>query len=340
MNEIVYNSGSNIWDESYLATLSVFYEKIHLPAISTPNHGGMIVFDRPKGSTEKWRLSGVDFSGIGASVNGKVLDMDEYVQSWEKQKSILFEAGVLCRLNATKQPVEPRDVWNELETLSDIILDIPHHVASSATSYDYSKSKNPIGVELDTIFIWYDHAFHLLRNDVSIPGLFLTKGSQLNREILKSLLAHSTFRFVLPKLSKLHPEEILKVREEVKDTREGFSMHLQSLSAEVESRLKEGDKFTDVAKYARSVVETKLIPDYFEFKRQLSAKRAGFWGRVLDKVSNVAEIDSAPWTPKFYAELVKALGFTLLSTLSERQESLSNKNQAYQFIKTVQENIS
>lgn len=177
---------------------------------------------------------------------------------------------------------------------------------------------------------------HLLRDDIKVPILFTSQNSVYNRECLKSLMALSAFKFLLPQINNLHPDQILEVRNAVADTREGFSMHLQTLSKEVENRIEEGDSLADVSRYAQSVVETMLVPQYTEFRRQIAAKKAGFWGKVLDKASKFAEIDAAPWTPKFYAELINALGFTILSGVSERENTLSNRSQAHQFLNVAE----
>jgi hypothetical protein len=66
-------------------------------------------------------------------------------------------------------------------------------------------------------------------------------------------------------------------------------MHLQKLSYEVETRIKEGGSIKDIQRYAKSIAEVKLVPDFLEFKRQISAKKAGFWCNVLDKASKIAE---------------------------------------------------
>jgi hypothetical protein len=148
-------------------------------------------------------------------------------------------------------------------------------------------------------------------------------------------MAHVAFRFVLPRVGELNPEQILEVRNLVKDTREGFSMHLQSLSADVEKQVKEGVSLQEVSDAAESVVETQLIPLFVEYRRQLAAKGGGFWRKVLDPLGRLVQIDAAPWTPRFYGELLRALGVTILTGIEERQERLSNKVQAFQFMKTI-----
>ena len=63
------------------------------------------------------------------------------------------------------------------------------------------------------IAIWDDHLRHLLRDDLNMPSFFLTNSSMGSRETLKKFLAHSVFDYIIPKLDKMEPEQILEVRE-------------------------------------------------------------------------------------------------------------------------------
>jgi hypothetical protein len=64
--------------------------------------------------------------------------------------------------------------------------------------------------------------------------------------------------------------------------------------------------------------------------------RAEKWGKVLDAAGKVAEIDAAPWTPKFWALILKAIGMTALRSDSERENALSNRYQAFKFMSYVE----
>src|SRR5262249_32177710 len=118
-----------------------------------------------------------------------------------------------------------------------------------------------------------DMVRHLCRGDLDLPELHVSGRQPASREIMKFLEAKSVFSYCLPKLRKLNAEQILQVRERVKDTREGFSLHLQKLSKGVEQRLRGGESDAEIEQFAKSVVETDLIPDYGEFRRQLGAER-------------------------------------------------------------------
>jgi len=57
---------------------------------------------------------------------------------------------------------------------------------------------------------------------------------------------------------------------------------------------------------------------------------------VLDAFGKLAEIDAAPWTPKFYGSLLKALGMTFITTASEQKDRLSNRYQAFKFMQEIE----
>src|SRR5262249_37693074 len=149
------------------------------------------------------------------------------------------------------------------------------------------------------------------RDDLRSPELHVCGRQPTSREIMKFLEARSVFSYFLPGIGKLDEEQILKVRERVKDTREGFSLHLQTLSKGVEQRLKGGESISEIERFARSVVDTDLIPDYREFRRQLGAERRDFWKTVVNAAGKILKIDANPLTPKFWGQLLEAMGVAL-----------------------------
>jgi hypothetical protein len=156
------------------------------------------------------------------------------------------------------------------------------------------------------------------------------------RELFKALLAEQLFSYLIPAIQELEPDQILEVRRKVSDTREGFSLHLQKLSAEIEKRVEGNESIEDLIKYAKSVVETELVPDYREFRRQLAAERAGFWANVLSKTHQVFEIKEPITSPKAWLQIMITLGLPLASSMEMRRELLTNKHHAFQFLRAVE----
>lgn len=113
-------------------------------------------------------------------------------------------------------------------------------------------------------------------------------------------------------------------------------MHLWKLSKGLEEHAKENAPVKEIAKYAKNLIETDLIPDYREFHRQLAATKAGRLEKFLDAAGKIVEIDAAPWTPKFLGLLLKAMGLSIVTAASEREQLLSNKYQAFQFMSEIE----
>lgn len=186
-------------------------------------------------------------------------------------------------------------------------------------------------------YIAEDLAKHLTRTDIDIPQIFTTsKGQPIGRDVLVALQAEATFSYLLPKIRTFHPTQILELRDRVADTREGFTMHLWKLSKGLEERAKEGTSIQEIAGFAKNLIETDLIPDYKEFHRQLAAHKAGKWEKFLDAAGKIVEIDAAPWTPKFWGLLLKALGLSVITAAGEQEQALTNKYQAFQFMSAVE----
>ena len=181
-------------------------------------------------------------------------------------------------------------------------------------------------------------AAHLARTDIDLPQIFISsKGKPIGRDILAALEAEAVFKYLLPKIHIAHPTQILELREKIADTREGFIMHLWKLSKGLEEHAKDGTTVREIAEFARNLIETELIPDYREFRRQIAAIKAGRWEKFLDAAGKIVEIDAAPWTPKFWGLLLRALGLSFVTAAGEQQQLLSNKYQAFKFMSEVED---
>lgn len=340
MNSVSYNSGLIIWDPAYLTTLCVFYDQVLLPASGRVAASGahssdsLLAFSRPVSSAQQYVCEDVSHVVRGPAGtplqkgNPKLVQFARLVPEWDDKNRVLFDHHVLRRLEPEPSPSLALGSDVQWQQVTPHLLDLDFALRS--------KWQNE-GEETESILIWEDLARHLLRADVRPPRIFVGSPGEHNRGALNTLLAHSAFSLLLPKLSGLQPDQIMDVRNKVKCNREGFSMHLQALSADVEARIEDGDSLSEVARYAQSVAETKLLPFYAEWKRQLAAERAGFWGQVLDTTSAALKIDVGPWTPKFYGELLKALGFVTLKGIAEHKGRLTNESQAYQFMRAIED---
>jgi hypothetical protein len=301
-SEVVYSGDIFITDAKERATLCVFYDRVLLPA------------------WENLPLEAVEevvtrFSAIRPTAKGEVVarflrESHAACQPFVRRDQLLFDVGVLGRL-----PWLPLNPFTEKH-----LSKIDCHIASFGIF--------EVGCMLG----------HFLRQDITSPQIFGCRSDSSNfREQLKAAQATGILAYLLPSLDALDTEQILAVREKVKDTREGFSMHLQRLSKQVEQALGDKQGPADVARAAQCVVETELIPDYREFRRQLAAERTGWWAHVLDGATKVLEVNAAPWTPKFYGALLEALGVSALTAAAESKERLSNRSQAFYFMKGLED---
>jgi hypothetical protein len=334
INAIIYNSDLIIRNASELATLSVFYDKVLLPyttAATSDLFAGprLINIKMPRGFDQKGEQEFFDDVGY-----------------WSRVYYDLLSEGVIERLPAPpwgdKPPLDKLVTINLAEKIKLLTKDpkrtAQRYLAMSDKPFGEGETQENLekGVLREDI-IKQDLALHFLRPDLELPQVFINDGPKPSREFLKAIEARAVFDYLLPALGYLKAEEILEVRHKVKDLREGFSMHLQKLSKGIDDRLKGGESFEELESWAKSIIEVELIPDYREFRRQLTAERTSMGNKVLDAAAKIFQIEAAPWTLKFYAELLKAIGVTILTASAERKEMLSNRSQAYYFMRLVEE---
>lgn len=317
--EVIYSSGLTIRDAKEMATLCVFYDKVYLPHTTR------------EGSRKYYALegaSGIELVGFENVSPAGHRHFVEDVNIWDDAYRPLGAEGVVERL-----PPFDWQVPDVARMLTELAVGHPSLAAELFLNAPPARF-SIAGVELR--IMKQDLALHFLRPDLGAAQLFSGAEKRPSRELMVAFEAKVVFSYLLPALAELSAGQILEVREKVKDTREGFAMHLQKLSKGVSDRLKGGESPGEITNWARDVLETELIPDYREFRRQLAAERSGFWGKVLDAAAKGFAVDAAPWTPKFYGEMLKAFGLTALTYQAERKERLSNRSQAFQFMRSVE----
>lgn len=320
MYEIVYNSDVIIDEPGILESLCIFYDRLILPNASSKNYfsvclskksGEYIVASTNIEQNQRYTTQGMKFAG-------------QVIEEWDSTHAALFKEGIIRRLktppNVTYAPSFRSNKKDNVKFLELLF-------------------NSPIFLNMlsEGDFIRQATLEHLLRTDISLPAIFLNRTQADTRKIFTTIEAKCVFSYFIPKIDRLNIDQILEVRRKVADNREGFLMHLQRLSKEVESRVKENAPLDEISHNARSIIETDLIPDYIEFRRQLESEKAGFWKKVLDRSSKVLEIDAAPWTPKFWTDIIRYLAMTGIDAASSRKDLLTNKSQAFHFMKKIED---
>src|SRR5262249_443487 len=139
-------------------------------------------------------------------------------------------------------------------------------------------------------------------------------------------------------LGRLRPDEILEVRDRLRDLKEGFADYVATQLDDVQQRLKSGDP--DLLTAAGETVEGRLVPWYHEMKRQVGDQRTGFWAKNAAMSGKFLQIDAAPWTPKFYGGVLEMFGAKIGEAAKFESESRSNASCAFQFLSRLEHETS
>ncbi len=168
------------------------------------------------------------------------------------------------------------------------------------------------------------------------PELNLNE-TELTTTRLASELANALLVYKFPKINQLDPDTILRLREDLKDFKLGFRDYLSQLTDDLETRIREGN--TDIKEASQNIVERKIIPLYHETVRMIKSKEKSMGAKLLEAGGKFFEIDAAPWTPKFYGDVIK-IAIGLFNTRVEMEEKLSsNAGHAYQFLAKIDKEL-
>lgn len=338
-----------LFDEGVLSRLqplqwteNAWYEVRSIP-VSSEDKRVMTIYLRPEGIPDGTSIDGEDDRYILQTSLGGVVPYEK--PAWGEilptdvvlsQETCNIKFHLPGRYGPSFCPVKKVRLIRTIEVRTEIktmkVAAIPREQMSAILAMPVRSIR--VG---ETDYIAPDLAAHLTRTDIDLPQIFASsKGQPIGRDILVALEAEAVFKYLLPKIHIFHPTQILELREKIADTREGFTMHLWKLSKGLEEHAKDGTSVHEIAGFARNLIETELIPDYREFRRQLAAMKAGKWEQFLDAAGKIVEIDAAPWTPKFWGLLLKALGLSFVTAAGEQREMLSNKYQAFEFMSEVE----
>lgn len=302
---ITYSSGL-IPPPEHISTLAVFYDEIWLPYPYnfSPHHVQI-----HSGSLE----AGFDRLGLGYVEQALIMVGERFLQQRDSWR-LLFVQDILRTL-------PPYDDGTSNPTSKLLMLD---------NAFESLKGKNTY---LGDIGDWLYHLIlelHMLYAIKPSPELLIPDTSNTNTSRLAYFLVQSLFQYQIPRLETLNAEQVLEVRDYLKDTKEGFTQYVNEMTDDVEQRLK-GGNLSEIGA-AQKTFERKILPQYEEFRRQLVSRKTGYWANVLSASADFLKVDATPWTPKFYGELLKWLGVALNLTAKDEEALLTNKSQAFQYL--------
>ena len=311
-----------------LSTLAVFYDQVWLPY--------------PYG----FEKEGIWFRKKSSSDLPPESQNDIY--NWTTNWGPLIYAGILKTL---PPPIPPGNLFsvdkrilnerglvinNELLYQLAAKLDAEYEGINPSIAFGATDDIYHLGITEDVENL--SLAIHAAYSQKIGPELFINDPTDSSTSRLAGVLVQSLFEYHIPQLQALTAEQILEVRDYIKDTKEGFTDYIFEMVDDMETRIKSGDMSEEIA--AQKTVERKLIPWYDEVRRQLQSKKIGFWANVLATGVKFLKIDAAPWTPKFYGDLFEIFFSSVDKIKQAKVEALSNANQAFQYLARLESKVA
>lgn len=128
---------------------------------------------------------------------------------------------------------------------------------------------------------------------------------------LSNIMAYNALNLVVPSIKIDSPDEILELREKMKDQLIPFRMSMRKLSRELKSSCKDAKDMGELYKEAKFIVETQVEPALEELKRRIRNDDNRFitklFGKAINWIPFLANIYLVP-TPEKFFDLVKKVG--------------------------------
>lgn len=320
-NALSYGSRLNYDSSSEMTTICLLYDTVVLPHRVV--HGGIL------------RVSEIDGQYT------LVRDDDDWDDDWSHedyeafyagQTKELIEAGVVRRASPPDNSVSIADAETLFKKMDSQLIELLLQNAVLSTKV---LRQNPLTREFEEQpnesykSIPCDLVRNCYRKDHNTPLAF---SSSHSNAAAKLHLAASAFRLVVPGVGSLRPNELLELREKTKDNREGFSAHIQELSGDLELMIRSGATEEEIKLAAEATVRTRISPRLSEFERQLHAIKAERKSGWVQVISSFLQIDSAPWSPKFFGQILQSLGALTQESVEQIVERNSNANLSLIFL--------
>lgn len=294
----VYASGLTIQDPDLLSSLALFYDKIWLPH----------PYDLDPQATPlmNWPFKKLD-------------DLDweqKRYASWKESNKELFDAGAL---EVMPPPVtigvdDPDDLAQQLRDELGILY--PHFSSSQVFSGRIAL------------------AAHALFSKTDDPEFVLSRPDDTSTAHLRSVLATSLLEYKIPRLGKLSAEQILKLREEVAQYKQGFVDYLNQMVDDVEDRLiKTGG---DDREAAMRTIERKIVPEFDEFLARELPERVKWWSGLVKRAAastkSVISVVLLPWNIANYPGVVENSAGIVEHIADRAVQQAKNQHRAFQLI--------
>lgn len=146
-------------------------------------------------------------------------------------------------------------------------------------------------------------------NDDIIP---IFDRSNINVKQLTSILSQNCFTVLMPKIENItNPEELLEIKEYLKDVLVPYRMALQRLSSTLRNSIK-NDKINNIelSNEAKFIIESQIEPMVYEMQRKVEQSQnkliIKIFGKVIGWIPVVATVFLAPTPDKLFSTLSKA----------------------------------
>jgi len=179
-----------------------------------------------------------------------------------------------------------------------------------------------------------------------IPALLLNEFDfERNAKLQAAAAAIASVEIVLPPITGLEDEDILRLREELAGELIPFRRSMLRLAPQVRSYLNEGASFREIYQEAKYIIDTSVRPLLGECKMKIEKEKQAFWRRALTKAGGSLPKFIMSWAEKSLisaaVDAVKDISTVGVSAIDKQELLKDMKRQGgFGFLLSLEEKVN
>jgi hypothetical protein len=131
----------------------------------------------------------------------------------------------------------------------------------------------------------------LVSDNPNLPVIGVGNASfKSNAKALATMLAIESVKLILPRVRALRPPDIEEFREQTSDIISPFRMSMLKLSKDLNTIITEDTPIEDVAREAKFIAETKILPELEELRRIIEEPASPWYKHAIDLTASAPEL--------------------------------------------------
>lgn len=182
-----------------------------------------------------------------------------------------------------------------------------------------------IAYPANAILFSQNNGIPLVNDYPEFPMPFIPPNAKSNAQALSTYLALEAIKIIFPHVGAVPPEELVEIRENLKDDLIPFRMKMLTLSKKLNVAISDKSSIQKIQKEAKFIIDTDVRPEIERLKRAINASGKSHYRRLIDLSADSIELTGNFATMPLdlaFAKILARIGKEIVEIRDEKK----NKN--------------